>query len=69
MRNVIKRERVRVGGGPIVAGEATEEAGVRQERGVRVVHLDDGTVAVEYTWKCGDVALFEIEFEPPSKEA
>ena len=69
MRNVIKRERVQVGGGPLRATSGNEEAAGRHERSVRVVHLDDGTVAVEYTCKCGDVALFEIEFEPPTQEA
>lgn len=70
MRNVIKRDRIRLDGkGAPKTPRPSEPARVRQEPGVRLVQLEGGTYAVEHTCKCGEVALFEIEFEPPAEEA
>lgn len=69
MRNVIKRERIRMGASAAATRRAAEPARAPHEAGVRLVQLDDGAVAVEYTCKCGEVALFELELEPRLEEA
>lgn len=62
MRDVIKKERVRVGEseGPSTPGGGASHAPVP---GVRLVRLEGRVHAIEVTCRCGEVSLLEIEYE------
>jgi hypothetical protein len=63
MKNIIKREQVRLGEpGPAArrAPAATPEA---PRSGARLVDLDAGTQAIEFTCSCGQTSLIEIQCE------
>ena len=65
-RGVIKREQVRVDrpteGRRAASSTAREAAGAATPH-VRLLRLEDGTQALEFTCSCGEVSLIEIRTE------
>jgi len=69
MRSIIKRDQVRVDepGKPRSraepAAEPTGSAGARHAPAVRLLTLEAGLQALEFTCSCGEVSLIEIQCE------
>jgi len=65
MRSVIKRNRILTGeqADAARATSAPIRAAGHGTRSVRVVELDDGASAIEFTCGCGEVTVLEVEFE------
>lgn len=66
MKNIIKREQVKLG----EPGQAPRRSPARlpeaPHAGARVVELDAGTRAIEFTCSCGQTSLIEIQCEEKS---
>ncbi len=66
MREVIKKKRVRLvesaeGRGVPRAATAGPPAGCASVPGVRLLELDTGGQAIEFTCACGEISVLEIE--------
>ena len=69
IQRVIKRHRVRTGPVPSRPTEVSPRAGAPPaKKGARLVHVDGRLHAIEVTCACGEVMLFEIEYEGAAEE-